>query len=389
MISGDRMKACISCEAEIKDALKYCPFCGAKQPDAEKVIKKSEEAIKTSKTKASQNGSNHAVKKDMPADNSQKKSSRRKIIMTIVCLVGAVALIAFIWSSMTGYDRKAEDFASKMIAIHEEISGITAPDKIKKEVVVEKTTAYLESVEKMCHENQVLLDNASDAERDKITQVHQILLKEKEVLTMLQSACKANVAENDIDCEGFLKQAGVLDSMCCADVVPEAFQKIPSLADALTPWCSTLESEKIKQQKAFVRQMDIVVEKHGKYAKKHDMGFLLQACTDSLYTGRMAPNIPRFSTESWQECKSLLAEVQSIQAPKGEAQAIKDAFVSALIEEIRFWDYARVYVTAMSNLPEIEQLKIENAEIKDQYSAFKTKYYQYKQKAKKQHEKSI
>ncbi len=84
-----------------------------------------------------------------------------------------------------------------------------------------------------------------------------------------------------------------------------------------------------------------------------------------------------------------MAEVQSIQASKGEAQAIKDGFVSSLIEEIRFWDYAYEYVTAMSNLSEIEQLKIENAEIKGQYSAFKRKYYQYKQKAKKQHEKSI
>ncbi len=93
------------------------------------------------------------------------------------------------------------------------------------------------------------------------------MLKAKEVLTILQSACKANVAENDIDSEGLLKQAGVLDSMCRADVVPEAFPKIPSLVDALTPLCSTLESEKIKQQEAFIRQMDIVVEKHGEYAK--------------------------------------------------------------------------------------------------------------------------
>ncbi len=129
------------------------------------MTEKPEEAIKTSKTTASQSGTNRAVKRDVYADNSQKKSSRKKIITAILCLGGAVALLAFIWSSMTGYDRKAENFASKRIAIHEEISGITAPDKIKKEVVIEKTTAYLESVEKMCHENQVLLDNASDEER--------------------------------------------------------------------------------------------------------------------------------------------------------------------------------------------------------------------------------
>lgn len=386
MISGDRMKPCISCEAEIKDALKYCPFCGAKQPDAEKVTEKQEGAIKTT---ASQNGANRAVTQDVSADNSQKKGGRKKIIMAILCLVGAIALLAFVWSSMTGYDRKAENFASKMIAIHEEISGITAPDKIQKEVVVEKTTAYLESVEKMCHENQVLLDNASEAERDKITQVHQILLKEKEVLTMLQSLCKANVAENDIDSKGLLNQAGVLDGMCRADVTPETFQKIPSLVDALTPWCSILESEKNKQQEAFIRQMDVVVEKYEKYAKKQRMACLLQACTDSLHIGRMSSNTPRFSTESWQKCKSLLAEVQSVQAPKGEAQAIKDELVSALIKEISFWDYAREYVTTMSNLPQIEQLKDDMVEIQDQYRTFKTRYYQYKQTAKQQNEKSI
>lgn len=87
------MKACISCEAEIKDALKYCPFCGAKQPDAENVTEKQEEAIKTT---ASQSEANRAVKKDVSVDNSRKKGGRKKIIMAILCLVGTIALLAFI-----------------------------------------------------------------------------------------------------------------------------------------------------------------------------------------------------------------------------------------------------------------------------------------------------